>query len=245
MTDEKRKRMIDKVKKLLAMADRKGGNENEAAVASSQAAKLLKTYNLSLGDVSVEEVVDVEFETGQKTPPVWVSTLALATSRSFGCDMFLNREWRAGKISKTVIIFMGSEVDIQIVQYVTMYLHKTISRMSVEYGKTLSVSQRRFGRGSYRFGLIETIKGKLNRLNKKQNEEMKDETNEAGLTGTEIVHIKKDMLEKHIDRKKFNPERASTSNIAVESFGQGVIDGNKIDIHSGLNSGGSQGELTG
>jgi hypothetical protein len=244
MTDDKKKQMIDRVKKLLAMADRKDGNENEAAVASAQAAKLLSKYNLSLGDVSVEEIIDAEFETTQKTPPQWVSVLAQATSKSFGCDMFLKSKARDGK-RVTVITFMGSEVDIQIVQYVTSYLRGVVNKMAVEYGKTLRPEQRRLGRKSYRLGLISTIEDKLNRLNKRQNEEMKDETNEAGLTGTEIVHIKKDMLEKHMDKKGFKKVRESSVGIGLSHYGQGETDGKKVDIHSGISSEGNRKELTG
>lgn len=257
MTTDNKKEMIEKVKKLLAMAERQDGNENEAAVAAAQAAKLLSKYNLSLVDVSVEEVVDIEFETTQNKPQPWVSSLVGAVAQSFGCDMYLSlRLKRDGdgliiyknrqpiKIAK--IMFVGTEVDIQIAYYVAIYLQRTVIRMAVEYSKTLPKEERRMGRKSYRLGVVDTLREKLQEYNSEQNVEAETETNVAGMTGTEIIHIKKDMLEKHMDKKFFAKERKSRSfTISTSCFDKGTIDGKDINIHKGVNGGDNQKTISG
>ena len=96
MADEK---ILDKIKKCLALAT--SANEYEAAAALRQAQKLMQTHGLTDQDVLASQATEFGAKAGAVTKPAeWEAMLARRISRAFGCELVFSRltwttaEWR-------------------------------------------------------------------------------------------------------------------------------------------------------
>lgn len=83
-------RVIERVRKMLAMANDKA-NIHESAVAAAMAEKLMRKYNLDMSDVEIAELgakdVNQEFEwTGGKTK-AWQEWIAVAAAKLYDCEV--------------------------------------------------------------------------------------------------------------------------------------------------------------
>jgi len=118
--------VIDKVKKLLAMAER--GTEHEAAIAAAKAQSLLMQHNIDLthfnpGDS--EAVVEVRewLLEAMSRRQIWKGNLANAIAETNFCRM-----WWLGADIKLV----GKEHNVQIARHLYSYLVEAIERATQE-----------------------------------------------------------------------------------------------------------------
>lgn len=126
MTEELRKKMIDKVRKLLALAT--SANENEAALAAEKAQAILAEYNLDLSEVKSidhDEDEDVEIMVGGVTSKrPWRRPLAQAVAQMYFCTYFYQ-----GIGKKEQHSFVGSKANTQVATMMFQYLSDTIHRL--------------------------------------------------------------------------------------------------------------------
>ena len=104
-----REKAIEKIRKLLAMANDGRGNENEAAIASKQAEKMMRAYQVESADIIMVELQkDDAFDRGTedcyfgpKDPRYmpssvssWVGVIAIGCGAAFTCkvDTVMTRE---------------------------------------------------------------------------------------------------------------------------------------------------------
>lgn len=78
--------IIDKIRKLLALARDKGASEHEAAAAMTKASDLLMRYNIDAGAIDQEEE-RVKVMRGNRTAPLdkWEGILAQAVAHLYDC----------------------------------------------------------------------------------------------------------------------------------------------------------------
>lgn len=94
-------KIIEKIKKLFALANNEGATLNEAENAMRMARKLLDKHNLSMGDLAdLKEEVSVEFRNAQDVP--WMRSLIHAISTLYNCKYFVSRNF--GSEPKHIII---------------------------------------------------------------------------------------------------------------------------------------------
>lgn len=125
MSNEKVEQVLDKVKKILALA---GNNpsEEEAKAAALKAQELLAKYNLTLKDVegedasSKEKLVFQYYETG--VDKAWKYDLSSVIARNFRCRVV----W----FGKRKLAFYGFETDANIACEVFEFLFKTCEKRS-------------------------------------------------------------------------------------------------------------------
>lgn len=122
---------LDRVKKLLALAEG-AGSEAEAANAAEKAAALIAEYQLTEAelrlasgeDKSKEPIVDRALDPRIKSKRVaWESTIAAAVARSYGCRYY----WYGG-----TVYFFGRESSVQAAIYTTQYLRAEVERLCAE-----------------------------------------------------------------------------------------------------------------
>lgn len=96
MADDK---ILDKIKKCLALAS--SANEHEAAAALRQAQKLMEQHGLTDQDVLASQASEAGAKAGAVTKPAqWEATLAARIANAFGCELVFSRrtwttaEWR-------------------------------------------------------------------------------------------------------------------------------------------------------
>lgn len=141
--DEKREKMIEKIKKMLALAEN-NPSEEESLAAALQAHKLMVKYNIHEDDVSLEEVKDdiVSIFSEQKHNSNlhnWRKQLGLVVANAFRCKCYIN-----GKD----IVFRGYKEDAQLALEVYLMLYNVGDALgSKAYGKQLEETGS--GKGAY------------------------------------------------------------------------------------------------
>lgn len=129
--DDKIEKIIEKVAKLLALADLdKNPSENEAIAASLAAQKLLAKYNLSMADVTGEHKPEEDMEqviadvgTGNK----WKYQLSVVVADNYACKTYSH--------GSEMIVFYGYKADVLIARRVFVYLFKVGNRLANQYVK--------------------------------------------------------------------------------------------------------------
>ncbi len=127
--------VVDKIRKLLAMADGTE-NEHEAASFAEKAAALLAANNLSLADISEEEgdISEHMWETMYFDP--WRRRVIEQAAMLYFCDVFF-RKWydKAGRKRRQGIVIVGRPHNAYIAKMMASYLIDTTLRLANNYGK--------------------------------------------------------------------------------------------------------------
>jgi hypothetical protein len=119
---------IDRVRKLLRLAEG-AGTEAEAASAAAQAADLMAQHALSEAEIRLEDtskaaepIIEsgVDGDKARRKRVAWQSTIAEAVAKSYGCKMF----WRG----KAIQIY-GRESSVQATSYTCAYLYREVDRL--------------------------------------------------------------------------------------------------------------------
>lgn len=118
-------KIIDKIRKLLAMTEENGASENEAMVAALKAQKLMAEYNLTVADIGDEEskkqtIAEVSCDAGKGDK--WKYKLASIIATNFCCKTYV--------VDRRYIIFYGYEKDARIATDVFKFLFNTGNKLA-------------------------------------------------------------------------------------------------------------------
>lgn len=227
-------KMIDRVRKLLALST--SSNENEAKAALLQAQKLMEKHKISEAMIAEPAVVQEDIKTselwnsGKTSRSQWRGNLAATLGKCNGCEV-----WTSGPR----IHIIGRESNVQTVQYLFLYCESLIERLS----KTHAGHGRSFI-SNYKLGFVGGIASKLKQG---KEEAMAEAVVEHGkqLTDNAIVRID----EKALENKKLFDQVLTKLNLKFTTFGKqsynedarliGFKDGRKVDLSSkpGIESG--------
>lgn len=139
MNDSERNKMIEKVRKLLALSQ--SSNENEAALAAEKAQAMLAEYNLSMADVATEDKVGEDFiiDADDITESVpWRRQVAGNVARMYFCSYFYTHRYdastsrRCGYVRKDIHSFVGATHNIVVAKMMFQYLSQTVERLATE-----------------------------------------------------------------------------------------------------------------
>src|ERR1035437_7843019 len=103
--------IIEKIKKLLALAN--SSNEHEAALAAGHAQRLLAEHNLAMADIEAAHKPDKADNVDtvvSKSLPKWVRLLSAGVSSAFDCQAIHHPA--TGKMT-----FIGVGSDVQVAAY--------------------------------------------------------------------------------------------------------------------------------
>jgi hypothetical protein len=82
-----KQKILDKVTKLMALANSPGANTNEAATALRQARSLMAQYNIDADELRASQVLEASIPTGtRRSPPDWLHSLAATCAAAFDCS---------------------------------------------------------------------------------------------------------------------------------------------------------------
>lgn len=117
--DENLEKILEKVKKLLALAGNNPSQE-EATAAALKAQELIAKYNLDLTDTEKEEleIAQAEYKTG--VDKSWKYGIARAVADNFRCMCY----W----VDNRKVVFYGYKQDVEVAVSVFGYLFKTGER---------------------------------------------------------------------------------------------------------------------
>jgi len=243
MTEQKKGKIIDKIKKLISLST--SSNEHEAALAASMAQDLLNKYNLSMTEVerNEEEVGEEGIYLGGKVP-TWVGQLFLNVGKMFNLKTIISYSGGSrysNKGRKAIYNWIGTELDRQTSKFIFEYLRETIERLSENYaskemkygfhkrGSKLSIKR------SYQLGAFYSLRDNIDKMIKEKMEATKVESSSSAL-----VHLKnqKDIAVQSYMAKKYpvlGVKKTSGSIGDLAGYNQGSIDGKSISINKGVN----------
>lgn len=166
MVDEK---IIEKIKKCLALA--KSSNSNEAAIALRQAQTLMRTHGLTENCVELSDVKSVNAKAGWgNNPPKYLAMLVHLIKYAFGVDAVFHV-----KHSKTECVeYIGIGCNAELAAYAHDVLLRLLRRDRADYMKTLSRYKRdNKSRKADLFGEQWVVSARNNVLGFAQTEEQK------------------------------------------------------------------------
>lgn len=220
--------IIEKIKKLLALAN--SSNEHEAALAASHAQRLLSEHNLAMADIEAAhkpDKADKVDTTVSKTLPKWLRHLSAGVGTAFDC--------RSVHYPSTgTLTFIGVGADVQIAAYTFAYLNRTIRRLCGSYMKnhvspTLANRHRELMRQSYYLGAVSTITTRL-----------KVQKIQTPITSGALVPVKEGLIKQTMDEiGNLRTVRSRKSYINPDAYSKGQDDGRQVGIHNGIASGSS------
>ncbi len=82
-----KQKVLDKVTKLMALANSPGANTHEAAIALRQARALMAQYNIESDEIRASQVLEASISTGtRRSPADWLHSLAATCAGAFDCS---------------------------------------------------------------------------------------------------------------------------------------------------------------
>lgn len=143
VSDEKREKMIEKIKKMMALAEN-NPSEEEALSAALQAHKLMMKYNIHESEVTLEEVKEdiVSIFSEQKhnsSLHKWRKQLGAIVARAFRCKCY---------ISGKDVVFRGYKDDAQLALDVYLMLYTVGDRLGSK-AYTEQLADTGSGKGAY------------------------------------------------------------------------------------------------
>lgn len=142
MVDDK---LIERVKKLLALAT--SSNEHEAAAAMAKAQALMAEHNISIGKLAASELGDavVDSKSSVGAPKDYEMHLCFAIASAFGCRLLSRKgdsyvyKLTGGKEGWTTFTFIGTKAGVQVAEHVAVVMLRKLRQARAEFVKTTAV----------------------------------------------------------------------------------------------------------
>lgn len=226
--------IIEKIKKLLALAN--SSNEHEAALAASHAQRLLAEHNLAMADIASAHRPDKadKVETAvPKSLPKWMRQLSAGVSSSFDCQAIHHPA--AGKIT-----FIGVGSDVQVAAYTFTYLDRTLRKLCSTFmknhvGSTIANRPRELLRHSYYMGAVSTINSRL-----------REQKIQTPVTAGALVPVKEGLIKLAMNEiGNIRTMRSRRSYVNSDAYTRGQSDAGKVGIHKGIGTGGATERIIG
>lgn len=250
----KREKVLDRVKKLLALASNVSINEKEALVANTEAQKLISRFQIEEAELnSIEniEVVYTNIDTRNKSDILWRHRLIAFLAEVNYCQFVISKQEREETLSGllkgvesdntyrcTVYTVFGSKSNVELVEA----LFDLISNQ-VEY-----LSKNKFnGKGkaeanSYKLGVVTTVGQRLRETKQKVIETFISEKKAIGTTSTALVYIEKEIetIVQFVENfyslqgTKLKKSKNRKVNLRSEAYNSGLKDGSSVIITNRL-----------
>lgn len=234
-------KILDRIKKLLALAQGKGGTANEVAVAAALAAQLMQAHKLTEADIPTDETDGsdmVDLPAGADFLDSWKFVLVTCVARSFMCEAVGLRA--AGRRKVRVV---GRREDVEVTLEVYGHLVGEVERLTTAYeGDEIEwgdMWNRMFGeidrrteifperRDAYRDGLVAGIATKLREQKVKF-----EETSEKALVVSRKSReeIRGYITTKFADPRKVDREAPQAESVEELDFVRGFIRGQQVVV---------------
>ncbi len=227
-------RVMQRIKKMLALADNNPSAE-EAAVAAAMAEKLLRKYNLDHADVLMTELNEdsvVAHDTGvayARDVPPWVGSIIVATAQLHDCEARYDHFRKEGKRSTYhSVTFLGEKSDVIVATWVFEYLLGEIKRLGLVYSKEIGGATN-VQRYSFRKACAIEIANTLRRMLREKEADMASQS-----TGKDLIIRKRDLVRKkfHVNYSTGSAHRGGYGDPFAAAAGQQA--GRGVNIRKGI-----------
>lgn len=177
-------KIIERVKKMMALANCTGAAEGERDNALRMAYNLLAKHNLSMSQVDAHNSMPQESRESQKATFVvypWARQIAGLVGSLFFCNYYFMRG-ATGKQADHV--FIGKVSNVATAQYMSEFVVKSVCREAARlYGSAIAPEARCFA-----IGVVRKLQERI--------AEIKASLNKESATGTELALVNIDKAEK-------------------------------------------------
>lgn len=219
--------LVERVQKLLALAESK--NENEAALAAEKAQELMLRYGIELAQVAAlkQKGIGVGKEEIQGRVDPWRRKLAAAVARSMGGQLVYWNEYRKWTGTLT---FWGQKDTVAGMVALYQYLEAqlvTISAIEAAQAEHFNAAQSMRWRRSFLAGMVSRMRVRLYARRKAVQSESKD--------NSQALVVVKDAVEKAMEEAygKMRKGRANNSNVDYGAYAKGAEAGERVDMGDG------------
>lgn len=219
-----RERVIERVRKLLALSN--SCNEHEAALAAAHAQRLLSEHNLAMSELEVQQqgAGEVELQMA-RTITKWISSLFATVASALDCMPVVTTE-----TSRSRLRFIGVGEDPEVAACTLEFLIRELRRLASAYlagldqaqGK-LTTSQRQKVRNSYLLGGAFGVAEALRR-----------QKASTPTTSTALVPVKDALIRQYCEQNfgQLKNRRSRSSTVISQAFQQGNQDGAALQLNS-------------
>ncbi len=217
-----RERVIEKVRKLLALSN--SSNEHEAALAAAHAQRLLAEHNLAMSELEVREEGAGEAELlVARTVPKWLSSLFASVAGAFDCFPVVTTTPGESRLR-----CIGVGEDPAVAVCTLAFLREELRRLASAYLRTveaghgrLSATDRQRIRNSYLLGGVQGVRQALTA------QKVKTPT-----TGTALVPVKEALIRQYREEQlgRLRVQRTRRSTVFSTAFEQGKNDGAALSL---------------
>lgn len=229
--DDKKEKILDKIKKLLALS--KSDNVHESARALAQVQKMMKIYNLQEIDIENSYINShlSKFKVGTQKLPNHINFLASLMKRKFAVEVLVDSKWNVSNKSNIKVDryfeFFGFNENPEIACYVFDFLARKIQKDRMDFLKTLNKNLKRLTKikkaDAFCYGWIVAINDKLDNfvLNEEQSNKVfnfiKNKTN------TDSFGEMKATRKLDLSKSKY-----------TSSISEGLRKGNEVQLNHGV-----------
>jgi hypothetical protein len=241
-----REKIVDRIRKLLALS--RSSNENEAATAAARAAELMREHQIEEAQLRVEDPSAVKepierAAIDKATRRIrWKGTLAAALAKSLGCHM-----WWEGPTIKV----LGRQSAARTMFYMYGYLVAEIDRLAEEQYRATGLALLPAGvvgwKNGFRRGAADTISIRLSSERHKHEASTAAQLAAGASTSAALMVIKKDQTEVDLAWKEMSKGFGSVSRGKVtnaDGYRAGVDAGRNVSLGGGKGLGSAAGKLT-
>lgn len=216
-----KEKIIDKVRKLLALST--SSNEHEAALAASHAQRLLAEHNLAMSDLEVKEAgADAsDLDLKRKTVDKWLRSLFGSVAAAFDCSAI-----SISNSTTTRLRFIGCGEDPQVAMYTMQYLVKEIERLAKQFVKGLPPhTNKAMHRKSFLLGAVNGVRAQLAQQKKA-----------TPTTSTALVPVKQHLIKQFVAENHGEARTVKTrrSSVYSDSYAKGKAAGAELSIRKGV-----------
>lgn len=230
MSNQDKKRIMDKIVRCLALS--KSSNEHEAATALRQAHALMEKHGISQDDI---KLADIKFKASNtrsaQRPPVYQIGLANMIAKLFGCDNYMG--YGSGDKSHVrVMCFVGLEMHSDIASYAYDSLFRQLKQARQAYIKAelkrVRLAKNKAARSdAFCLGWVATVRGLVRKLVP---------------LATNMLLIERAMSQELDLRQTGGVDRVSKNRAATgtNDFHNGLVAGKSAQLHHAMNGQGKQ-----
>lgn len=218
MNANKRQRIIERIKKSLAMA-KDTSSPREAAIAAKQARAMMDKYQIDSGEIdetikkeSVQFSAEEDYRT-YKRPPRWYTSLTIYISELNDCQVVKGHSG---------LVIRGISTDVELTKVLLKWLAEVIEKEATFLGPV-----GRARKDSFKMGYAQGVNQQVKSILKER------KTKKIG-TGTSLMVVKKQLVENEFGVVRY--KRSYYSPKSSSEFSKGVSRGSSVELHNKVNA---------
>jgi hypothetical protein len=254
--DEAAEKMLDKVQKLLALAE--SSNENEALLAMNRVRELYAKHNLEqLSKEQHANIIHIVITTGSKRIPTPDQQIVGILVGHFFVQILSGALYDApsGEHHR-VLEIIGTRENAMMAEYVFYFLKQQVEHLVKAAGKERGKKFGRLEKKSYRMGILRGFAAKLKEAEQPGRESVRKtstvvsqtEVSKNEIVGQALVAFEKDSgLDEYVSQIYPRIRRGSGRSVAIDpnAYSAGHVAGKSISLNKPVSSTGGVGKLLG